>query len=383
MKKTKVALLKCESLETEKIKRQIERGIELLGGISKFAKKGENILLKPNLLVASSPESVVTTHPSLFAAVAEVFLEAGAHLSYGDSPGLGTLEFTSKKCGISSEAARLGIKTAEFKKHRKVEFPGGKQNKSFRIAAGALEADGIISLPKMKPHGLMRITGAVKNQYGCLPGLQKGEYHWKFAKRGDFAQMLVDLTLCVKPRLYIMDGILAMEVEGPRSGVPIRMNTIIMGTDPVAVDAVYCRLINLPPDYVLTNTLGRESGLGEYDLSKIEIAGDPPEELENKNYRIERKPVKELNKGPSAQFLRNLLIPKPKIRKQNCTRCGDCVKICPSKPVSLAFKKNARKNPPEFNYKTCIRCYCCFEICPSNAIYLTSLLRKSRKRLND
>ncbi|HNX92839.1 MAG TPA: DUF362 domain-containing protein, partial [Syntrophomonas sp.] len=165
---------------------------------------------KPNLLSADPPEKCVTTHPAVFRAIAEALQNAGVHLTYGDSPGFGSPGGAARKAGIAAAAAELDIPMADFQQGQEVVCLDGLQNKKFVIAKGVLECDGMISLPKLKTHGLTRLTGCMKNQFGCIPGLLKGEYHVKLPDVNRFAQMLADLNLLLKPRLYIMDGIMAM-----------------------------------------------------------------------------------------------------------------------------------------------------------------------------
>ena len=146
--------------------------------------------------------------------------------------------------------------------------------KKLIIANGVLDCDGLISLPKLKTHGLMRFTGAVKNQFGCIPGFLKGQYHVKLPDPYDFATMLVDINTLIKPRLYIMDGITAMEGNGPRSGKPKQLNVLLLSTDPIALDATACKIINLNPEFVPTSKLGEKAGLGTYHTENIEIVGE-------------------------------------------------------------------------------------------------------------
>jgi len=89
----------------------------------------------------------------------------------------------------------------------------------------------------MKTHGFQRMTGAVKNQFGCIPGALKGEFHVKVPDASNFAKMLIDLNTYIHPRLYVMDGIIAMEGNGPRGGTPKKMNVILFSTDPIALDS--------------------------------------------------------------------------------------------------------------------------------------------------
>lgn len=110
------------------------------------------------------------------------------------------------KTGISTIATELNISLADFQSGKNVFFREWKQNKKFTIANGVLNNDGVISLPKMKTHGYQRMTGAVKNQFGCIPGALKSEFHVKVPDASDFARMLIDLNTYIHPRLYVMDG---------------------------------------------------------------------------------------------------------------------------------------------------------------------------------
>ncbi|MCK5827461.1 DUF362 domain-containing protein, partial [Candidatus Bipolaricaulota bacterium] len=172
-----VAIVRCGSYEQADVQEAVTRGLNLLGGAEAFVKPGETILLKPNLLTGRSPDRVVTTHPSVFRAVALALQSAGAILTYGDSPGFGKPQAAAQKAGLFDIARELDIPLADFTHGDVVSFPEGRQNKQFTIARGALSADGIVSLPKMKAHGLTRMTGAIKNQFGCVPGPLKAEFH--------------------------------------------------------------------------------------------------------------------------------------------------------------------------------------------------------------
>jgi len=123
------------------------------------------------------------------------------------------------------------------------------------------------------------MTGCVKNQFGCIPGPLKGEFHVRIPSIIDFSKMLVDLNVYLKPRLFVMDGIIAMEGNGPRGGTPRKINAILLSEDPIALDATVCRMINLNPEFVPTIVFGKEAGLGTYDENEIEILGDDIQSL--------------------------------------------------------------------------------------------------------
>lgn len=342
-----------------------------MGGIPAFAQAHEKILLKPNLLAGSHPDKLVTPYPTVFQAVAEIFKAADADMFYGDSSGIGSLEWVARQAGIKEVADNLGIRPADFRTTVPVSFPGALLAKQLRLAAGTLEADGIVSIAKMKTHGFTRITGAVKNQFGCLPGLQKAEFHVKMPDVYDFSRVLVDINGYLKPRLrlFIMDGIIAMEGNGPRGGEPSAMKVLLFSTDPVALDAVFCRLIDLNPEFVPTMKFGEESGLGVYKPGEIQIIGDDIDPLINKNFQVVRRPPERFaSAGSFPPFLKNRISPRPVINYDRCINCDNCVQMCPVTPKAVNHPKGNTEQKPVYDYKQCIRCYCCQEICPEKAI---------------
>lgn len=268
-----VALVRCDSYEDSAVYGAVGRALDLLGGADRFVRDGERIMLKPNFLVGATPDKAVNTHPAVFSAAARHLQAAGAKLSYGDSPGFGNALAAARKIGIARVAEELGVAYADFAEGRQVSFAEGELIKQFTIASAVLDADGLVTLPKFKTHALTRMTGAVKNQFGCIPGMLKGEFHMRMPDIERFAQMLVDLNRLLQPRLAIMDGIVGMQGNGPRGGDPRHVGAIIVSDDLVAVDATVCRIMNLDPALVGTVTYGTAWGLGEGE--SITCVGDP------------------------------------------------------------------------------------------------------------
>lgn len=369
-----VALVRCEDYEETTVFEAVGRALELLGGVARYARPGERILLKPNLLVGSPPDTAVTTHPSVFGAVARHLAAAGAELSYGDSPAFGSTRSASRKAGLVEMAERLGIVQADFTASRTVSFPEGRLIKQFEIASAVLDADGLISLPKLKTHALMRVTGAVKNQFGCIPGVRKGEFHARMPDAERFAQMLVDLNRLLRPRLYVMDGVVAMEGNGPRGGDPRALRVLLASEDPVALDAVVCRIVELDPRLVGTISWGGEWGLGT--AADIGLRGDPVETFIAPDFQVNRSRGSTTGgQGWRGRMARDRLVPRPVIDPALCTACGTCVQMCPVTPKAVDFPGGVRagqtegdRTPPVHDYGLCIRCYCCQEVCPEHAI---------------
>ena len=365
--RTKVALIECPDYDEEIVARALRKGIDLLGGIRRFAGPGEKILLKPNILNGTAPEKCVTTHPSLLKAMGLLCQENGARVSFGDSPGFISAQTAAAKSGLTAVAAELGIEQADFNTPAQVSFKEALIAKQLILAKGALETDGIISLAKMKTHGFMRITGAVKNQFGCVPGIRKGEYHVKMPRSEHFAAMLVDINRYLKPRLYVLDGIMAMEGNGPGSGSPRKMQVLLLSSDPAALDAVFCKLIRLPAQFVPTMKAASESGLGTWADEDIEICGDELSHLVAADFKVVRQSAEPFDRA-FPYYLKKWITPRPFINNSLCDNCGVCTEVCPLE-LKAILTPPGRKNPrPVFDYKRCIRCYCCQELCPSGAI---------------
>ncbi len=367
--KAAVALVACPDYDDARVLEALRRGIGLLGGIRRFARRSEKILLKPNLLIGAVPEKNVTTHPSVLKAVGTLCQEAGATAAFGDSPGFGTAAAAAGKAGLAAAARAIGMEQADFSTAVQVRFNEAMIAKQLVLAKGALETDGIISLAKMKTHGFMRITGAIKNQFGCVPGMRKGEYHVKMPRAEHFAAMLVDINRFLRPRLYVLDGIVAMEGNGPGSGRPRRMNVLLLASDPAALDAVFCRLIHLPPRYVPTMVPAAEGGLGTWDENEIEIRGDDLSRLACPDFQVVREPA-ELFDRSFPYYLKKWITPRPAIAYPRCLNCGVCTAVCPLEPKAVRPPASRPDAKPVYDYQRCIRCYCCQEMCPHGAIFI-------------
>jgi uncharacterized protein (DUF362 family)/Pyruvate/2-oxoacid:ferredoxin oxidoreductase delta subunit len=346
----------------------VSEGIDLLGGVSRFSALEERILLKPNVLAGEDPQRQVSPHPSVMRAVARLFRERTSRLTYGDSPSFGKPEPALRKSGLAAAAEEWGARQANFIDGREVSFPESPFTRRFFLAVGALSCDGMVSISKLKSHAFMRMTGAVKNQFGCVAGMSKAGFHLKLQEPADFGRMLAALTLCLKPRLFVMDGIVAMQGNGPRSGDPCPMHVLLFSTDPVALDAVMCRLTEVDPALLLTNPPGRQWGLGTYLAEEVELIGDDLKPLVNGDFAVNRaKPRRQLPPAIGA-LVNNWVAPRPVIDEKRCTRCGSCVEVCPVTPKAVDWREGSRARPPRHIYERCIRCYCCQEVCPEKAI---------------
>ncbi len=373
--KSKVVVLSCDSYDADLVYEKISRGLEMLGGIESIIGKNEKVLLKPNLVRKAELARAVITHPTIVGAVARYLREHEyKNVSCGDSCGFGLAKKVMEGTGMDTVLEQYHIPIADFNEGSLVAYPEGKMAKEFFLAKPVQETDALINLCKMKTHALERVTGGVKNLYGCISGVHKAQGHTKYSNADSFARMLVDLNQRVNPRLCIMDGIVAMDGNGPTSGDPVQMNLILMSTDPVALDSVFCHLVYLNPELVPTNIYGEREGLGKWRAEDIEIVAEDAvisvEELQkrygNPDYNVDRKIYRQ-TKWTKLDALLRPFQKKPYIVTTDCRKCGICVEACPVEGKAISFK-NGRKEPPVYDYKKCIRCFCCQEMCPHKAI---------------
>jgi Pyruvate/2-oxoacid:ferredoxin oxidoreductase delta subunit len=148
------------------------------------------------------------------------------------------------------------------------------------------------------------------------------------------------------------------------------MNLLVFSSDPIALDATVCRIIDVNPEHVPTITMGHRSGSGSYLEKEIEWVGDDFDSFRLPDFDIERSPLAPYRDRGIMRFLSNRFVPRPVIVAEKCVACGVCVTMCPTAPKSVDWFEGDKKKPPMHNYKTCIRCYCCQEICPESAIEL-------------
>ena len=371
---SKVALVYLDNYEIENVYNALKKGIDLVGGIEKFVNKDEKILIKPNLLKPRSPEYAVTTHPSVFEAMVKILKENDyKNISYGDSPGKGSTISVAKESGLYDIGEKYNIELKDFSQGNTVHNPENDFAKQFEIANAVTESDSIISISKMKTHQLTRITGAIKNIFGCVNGFNKGASHVKFSDGESFSKMLIDLVKTIKPKLNIMDGVVAMEGNGPGSGTPTKMNVLLISEDPIALDIIFAKMVNLDRNYLPFIEYSRKINYGTKE-EDIEIVGDDLDKFINKEFDVVREPVG-IGKFDKYKRFRRFLLKKPYVIQKRCIKCKICVNACPLSDKAISF--NEKENRISYDYSKCIRCYCCQEMCQSKAIEVkTPILNK-------
>ena len=356
-----VSVVKCNSYDPGLLQAAIRSSLQLLGGITGFIKPGSRVLVKPNLLLSKSPEYAITTHPEVVRAVIRILKEISCRVIVGDGPSvwgqyIENVEEVYRVTGIKGICQDEGVQLVKFDKRR-------MRNK-FPLTVWLDESDYLVNLPKFKTHELTLITGAIKNLFGLVSGTYKTELHKNYFEPPEFAKILVDIYQEVRPQLTIIDGILAMEGDGPATGgSPRQLNLLLAGSDCVALDTVMAKIMGITQREVLTTKEASIRNLGEASLSKIKIEGEDIDKLNIRPFILPKSSAK-INKLPVAvkKLLKSLIRYYPYVLRLKCTRCGHCIKVCPNK--CIVFKKN-RIN---VDYRKCIACFCCQEACPEAAI---------------
>ncbi len=360
-----VSLKKCSSYGTDDVYNGVRESIELLGGIGLFVRKGERILLKPNMLAAKPVDSAVTTHPSVVRALIRLVKEAGATPFVGDSPAIGKPGKVADRCGILEVCEDEGVEFIGLNDVMGVDNPGGHIFKRLEVARVAMEADGIINLPKLKTHAQMLLTMGVKNIFGCVPGKRKPQWHLSAGVDTlYFADMILDLYLFIRPRLTVMDAVIAMEGNGPASGDPKSLGLIAASDEALALDAVCTHILGVPAGDVPILTAAAKRGLEGADYKNAEVLGDETNLFKVKGFKLPPLVHTRFTEGLPyfiGSRVRKSLTTRPHILESKCTHCDLCVGVCPARIMQSAKRI-------KIDYDRCIRCFCCQEMCPNEAI---------------
>ncbi|MFH0778874.1 MAG: DUF362 domain-containing protein [Candidatus Eisenbacteria bacterium] len=362
MARALVHIEQCGDYSDERVGAAVARGLEALGGLGQFIRPGWRVLVKPNLLSARPPERAVTTHPSVVGAVVEEVKRCGARPVVGDSPGgaLRGVKRVWKNTGMEEVCGRNEVPLVGFEVAG--SYSRELNGRHYSVSKPVLDVDFVISLPKLKTHTLEVYTGAVKNMFGAVPGLAKADLHKQFPRPDEFAEVLVDVFSLTKPGLSVMDGVLAMEGNGPSSGRPRQLGVMLFSTDAVALDVAACTIIGAKPGEVPTNKVAGKRKLGAARLEDIELLGTPLESVAVKDFDVPSNFLHRLiPRGVSGLVRRHVWI-HPKENRGRCTLCNMCVESCPVSAISN------NGGALKFDYGRCITCLCCHELCPHDAI---------------
>lgn len=367
-----VSVIPLREYSPDTARRALEALLEPIGGLS-FVKEGMTVAVKANLVSAMKPEASGTTHPVLLCALCDMLAERGAKVIVGDSPGgIYTAAFVGRVYNVTGlhEVEKHGAVLNDDYSQCSAAFDEGKVLHDFTYTGYLDKADLIINFAKLKSHGMMGMSCAAKNIFGVVPGIIKPEYHFRFSRYEDFADMIVDLDEYFHPVLSIADAVVGMEGNGPTAGTPKAMNCLLASRSPHNLDMVAAKILGFEREELPILNAAYLRGMTPASPEEVTVFGnidalilqDFERVVERRSLQFGgdgKNPVKNLFSRLAGAILKT----KPLVKLDECVGCGVCADVCPAKTIIINKKKKA-----VIKRKACIRCFCCQEFCPKSAM---------------
>jgi len=366
---SKVIIQECKNYELESIIEKINSAVEILGGWDKYVKPQDKVLLKVNLIGPLSSDSAAVTHSEFVRAMVRILKGRNCNVWIGDSSGgaiagIAPTAQALKASGYVKVAEEEGAEIKNFDREGVVAVrPESQCEETMYIAKPMFDADVVINLPKLKTHSAQIFTGAVKNVFGCIPGLRKAKYHKMAPDLSNFGEIICDIHRATKIQLHIMDGIMAMQGEGPTAGSAYQANKILVSEDPLALDVVAAKMLGIDVEDIPILKTARKRNLGESFLKNITLAGDYEQVPRLDSFKFPKR-FRRAKKSNSKAIVKviDFFSTHPKININKCKKCNMCVESCPVQAIDKETKK--------IDYDVCIECMCCHELCMSKAVEL-------------
>lgn len=368
---SKVVIQECKDYAIENLIYKLNQGMEKIGGWSSIVKSGDIVLLKINLIGPKTSESAAVTHCEFVRALVRILKSLKCTVWIGDSSGgaiagIAPTDQSFKVSGMEKVAMEEGALIKNFDSEGVIEVsPKSKPGDKMYLAKPIFDSDVVINLPKLKTHSAAMYTGALKNVFGCIPGLRKAKYHKEAPSQADFGEMISDIHESAKFQLHIMDGIISMQGEGPTAGDVYNANKILISKDPLSLDVVAMNMIGMGIEDVPIVATAKKRGIGEGNLNDIIIEGDYSTIPQLQGYRLPKKfrTTKKRNSEAVIKVI-DFFKTRPVINIKKCKKCNMCVDSCPVDAINRETKK--------IDYNKCIECMCCHELCIHKAIDLKS-----------
>lgn len=364
-----LAVVPCADYEPARVRPALEALLARVGGLD-WVRPGMRVGIKANLVSAMAPERAATTHPALIDALAALLRERGATPVVGDSPGglynAAHLNRVYAASGMDKTCAELN---RDFST-RELRLPEGQICKTVTVTGWLCDCDAIINFAKLKSHGMMGLSAAAKNLFGTIPGTMKPEYHFRYPDPADFAGMLVDLDELWKPRLHLVDAVVAMEGNGPTAGTPKPVGCLLAGQNPHRIDLLCAHLIGLDPGTVPPLCAAQRRGLCPARVEELCVDGDwrslAPKDFAIITQRNGLQFQSAMGGGKRGALYSRLLLrtlaARPAVEPAACVGCRKCEQVCPAKAITM------KRGRPVVDRSACIRCFCCQEFCPKGAM---------------
>jgi len=377
-----VSLAKCTSYNDKEVEAALRKAISAVTDLD-YIRKGTRVVIKPNLVSFLSPDRAATSHPVVLNALIRILNERGADITVGDSPGgLFNSVYVNrvyKATGMNNiEGAALNRNFSQSVHHS----DSALRAKEFAYTSYLDDADVIINLCKLKTHGMMGMSNAVKNMFGAIPGLTKVEMHGQFKTLDVFGDFLYDILAYFKNKLVlnVCDAIIAMEGAGPSNGTPKKVGAVLASSNATALDAVSVGLMGLNAKEMPTIQTGISRNFVDKDLN-IEVLGETVASLVVKDFDTVQpnnfKPFADSVPRWLQKPLHRLTTRRPAVNRRKCKGCKKCFEHCPVQAITMTPTKKGGIPKAKFDYNKCIRCFCCQELCPFGLVKVkTGLIYK-------
>ena len=357
-----VAITRCDKYDVPEIKALLEEQFSALG-VNRTMFAGKRVVVKPNLVMSAPPERGATTDPAVAEAALTLLREYGAaSVTVAESPGgpyqPALLKNHYVTTGIAGAAERAGAELNYDISSVQLAAPDAKQSKMFEVIKPIAEAEVIVSLSKLKTHTLTQLSGATKNFFGVIAGLEKVEMHARFKDYDDFFSMIVDLCERVHgicPVLNIVDGVVGMEGNGPTGGTPQHYNCIMSGLNPYNIDLAAASFLGLEGSVGIISE-AQARGWCAASSSELTVLGaEPLSAFKRIRYLRRHEAGTEIQIDPEFPASeRWLMKSSASVRDVRAELSGKDYKVIDKKA--------------NIDHSRCIRCYCCQELCRYRAI---------------
>ena len=363
-----------EKILHDDVKTAVFSALDAIHAERMMNKAGMVVLVKPNVLMAKPPEAAATTHPAVIRAVIQWVTQFNpakiyvADSSNGFSPG--NTKKGMKESGIQAICDQEGALAVGFEETPRHTYKVPRPLVVDEIVSSTIlkEADIIINLPKIKTHGQCTLTCCIKNMFGTVIIGNKSKMHARFPTIDQFSSALADIYSAAPPQLTVVDGYLCQEGRGPASGDVVKLDLIMAGYGPVALDTAVCRVIDLDPKRVAHIGKAEQKGLGTMDLSRVQFLGATIEEV-RRPFKIPRTAMLPFRVPQALTDYMAKVIFRATVsfNKDRCVRCGTCWQNCPTKAITPPVQLTDGTTPV-WDTSRCITCYCCAETCPHDAV---------------
>ena len=362
MSTDKVVVKTCKEYNHQLITSALADAFSLLGGLSQYIKPHQTVLIKPDLYHSTHPNEAKTTDPHIISSLAELISKAGAKCVIADSP---NGVFTQSKLDNAYiktkmlEASNNGHATLSSNDRISIiNNPKGAHSRDIYIIDAINDADVIINVGKLRCDKNLGLIGCGQNLFGLIPGKIKELIKSRCYRLSDYYNYNIDIyqALQTKVVLNVLDGIVGCEANN----TPRILNSIIIGSNPYAVDSTALEIINQSPN---DNLLIQEAcKRNMFDMKTINL-GDNIEPLICSDYQFSTL-TDNISNRSTKYFKRkyNSIQKRPVIKQSICKGCKVCVKACPMSAIQM--QQSTAGEYATINYDKCIHCFKCQESCP-------------------